>query len=108
MRICRLSGPHIPALCSAILASCCAIAVAQASDTSKNRPGDSSVVDSAPNSFQYPKGDEIPVRNSAAVLYNSCKGGHVDIEALNQLGSDSAFPAFADSITEADNPLRRS
>jgi len=48
-----------------------------------------------------------PVRPDAAELYNPCKGGHVDIEALNQLGSDSSFPPFADSITGADNPVRR-
>jgi len=37
----------------------------------------------------------------------SCKRTHVDIEKLNFLGADVSYPPFADSITQADNPVRR-
>ena len=47
------------------------------------------------------------MRTTAAVLHNPCKGPHVDIEKLNQLGSDTSFPPYADTITGADNPLRK-
>jgi porin len=47
------------------------------------------------------------VRTEAAVLYNPCKGPHVDIEQLNSLGFDTSMPAFDDSITAATNLLRR-
>lgn len=46
------------------------------------------------------------IRTRAAVLHNPCKGPHVDIERLNQLGADTSFPPYADTITGVTNPLR--
>jgi porin len=107
MRICRLLGPRALGLCSAILTMCCTFSVAQAPDSSAKERDEHTPSAVIANSVQNPKDDETPVRNSAADLYNPCKGGHVDVEALNVLGADSSFPPFADSITGADNPLRR-
>jgi porin len=107
MRNCRLLGPHTLVLCPAILALVCVLAEAQVPAptlTEQNTPvAPDALTDRAPKL----RDDTVPVRTDAAVLYNPCKGDHVDIEALNVLGADSAFPPFADSITGAENPVRR-
>ena len=45
-----------------------------------------------------------PARNSAN---DPCGSAHLDIEAFNYPGAELLLPTFADSITGADNPLRR-
>ena len=50
----------------------------------------------------------LAIRPCAAVAQGDpCPHGHVDIEQLNQLGADTDFPPYADSVTRADNPLRQ-
>ena len=107
MRNCRLSGLHTLALCPVVLALFCALAQAQipvSTRTDRDAPTAAGPFSSRASNLED---DKTPTRTDAAALYNPCKGGHVDIEALNQLGSDSSFPPFADSITGADNPVRR-
>ena len=53
----------------------------------------------------HPPGtDRAPARNSAN---DPCGSAHLDIEAFNYPGAELLLPTFADSITGADNPLRR-
>lgn len=81
--------------------------MAQAPNTSQNERDDTTTADSISNGAQNHADDKTPIRTTAAALYNPCKGSHVDIEALNVLGADSSFPPYSDSITGADNSLRR-
>jgi len=106
MRFCRLTGPRAQVLCSAILAFGCVSGWAQLPDAATPKaetPGAVSPSGVTPKS----EGAEALVRTQGAVLHNPCKGPHVDIERLNQLGADTSFPPYADTITGADNPLRR-
>ena len=101
MRHCRLTGPRAHVLCSAILGLFCAIGLAQA-------PGSSARNADSPTSIPAKTEDKNALpRTTGAVLHNPCKGPHVDIEKLNQLGSDTSFPPYTDTITGANNPLRR-
>jgi porin len=54
-----------------------------------------------------PAGYPAPVTHPIGIPSDSCPGTHVNIEDLSSFDADAVMPPFADSITGADNPLRR-
>jgi porin len=94
-------------LIGAFIVSYCAYGQKPDVENTESGTGTAESESSSANNPSYPeqpaslrsRGDEAPAKH--------CQGAHVNIEDLNLADVDVGAPPFSDSITGADNPLRR-